>query len=209
VDYSLLWKAVIVVIGGTFLLRIAGRKSISQMTLAQVVIMIGLGSLLVQPIAGENVWSTIAVGLVLVLTLFVVEYGQIKFDFIESMITGKSKVLIEDGEINTNTLKKLRLTVDQLEMQLRQKSITNVKDVQYATLEPNGQLGFILKSDKQTATKADISMIMEEIQQLRNSLAQGTISTNQTNAGQSQGSDNLFTEVGNKAHIKSPPKYLQ
>lgn len=51
-DMDLIWKSVVIVIGGTILLRIAGRKSISQMTLSQVVIMIGIGSLLVQPLVG-------------------------------------------------------------------------------------------------------------------------------------------------------------
>ncbi len=74
-DFDLLWKAVLIVIGGTLLLRVAGRKSISQMTLAQVVIMIGIGSLLIQPIVGKNVFTTLLVGLALVLTLVIVEYN--------------------------------------------------------------------------------------------------------------------------------------
>ena len=45
-DLDWIWKAVLIVLSGTLLLRIAGRKSISQMTLAQTVIMIGIGSLL-------------------------------------------------------------------------------------------------------------------------------------------------------------------
>ncbi|MBR3118639.1 MAG: DUF421 domain-containing protein, partial [Oceanobacillus sp.] len=60
--FIMLWKAIIIIVGGTFLLRIAGRKSISQMTLTQTVIMIGIGSLLIQPIAGEDIWSTLLVG---------------------------------------------------------------------------------------------------------------------------------------------------
>lgn len=119
-DIHLIWKAILVVLGGTLLLRIAGRKSISQMSLAQVVIMIGIGSLLVQPIAGESIWTTLFVGLILVVSLVVIEYMQIKADWIEKFITGRSKVLIKDGELQTDTLKKLRLTVDQLEMKLRQ-----------------------------------------------------------------------------------------
>jgi uncharacterized membrane protein YcaP (DUF421 family) len=227
-DLSLLWKSVLIVIGGTLLLRIAGRKSISQMTLAQVVIMIGLGSLLVQPIVGKNLWATIAVGLSLVLTLVVIEFLQLKFDFIEKFITGQSKILIDNGTINHKNLRKLRLTVDQLEMQLRQKNITNLNDVDYATLEPNGQLGFVLKQNKQNATKEDLNNLVAEIQLLKQYIDSMLPQTKvvykrvspsepvQSSEKQSQKSNKtqseqygLFDEVNNKGHKEEPPQFLQ
>ncbi|MFC4320753.1 DUF421 domain-containing protein [Litchfieldia salsa] len=215
-DFDLLWKAAVVVFGGTLLLRVAGRKSISQMTLAQVVIMIGLGSLLVQPIVGRNVWTTLIVGLTLVAALLVIEFGQLKFDFFEKFITGKSKVLIENGKLNEKNFRKLRFTVDQLEMHLRQNSITNISDVQVGTLEPNGQLGFILKEKKQPATKEDIQNIMDEIQQLRSLLPRRMVGSKQqvkTITSQAsknpQQNDTVFDEVINKGHQTPPPKYLQ
>src|SRR5699024_1130542 len=89
-EFDWIWKAILIIIVGTFLLRIAGRKSISQMTLAQTVLMIGIGSLLIQPVSGENIWVTFGVGAILVITLFVMEYTQLKFDGIEKIITGKA-----------------------------------------------------------------------------------------------------------------------
>jgi uncharacterized membrane protein YcaP (DUF421 family) len=225
-DWSLLWKATIIVIGGTLLLRIAGRKSISQMTIAQTVIMIGLGSLLVQPIVGKNVWMTGLVGLILVLTLVLVEFLQVKFNFVEKFITGQSKILVDNGTIKHNNLSKLRMTVDQLEMQLRQKNVSNISDVQYATLEPNGQVGFILKENKQNATKEDLNNIRTDIQQLRQYIdtmlpktkvvykTSGTsemaIKKAKPAANQQQPSQSgLFEEVTNKGHKQEPPKFLQ
>jgi uncharacterized membrane protein YcaP (DUF421 family) len=229
-DWSLLWKAAIIVIGGTLLLRIAGRKSISQMTIAQVVIMIGLGSLLVQPIVGKNVWMTGFVGFILVATLVVIEFLQVKFNFMEKFITGQSKILIENGTINQKNLSKLRMTVDQVEMQLRQNSITNLNDVEYATLEPNGQVGFVLKQNKQNATKEDLDNIREDIKQLRQyidslvpktkvvykttgetkiKLKKPTTSVTQSSKQSASSQNPLFEEVTKKGHKQEPPKYLQ
>src|SRR5699024_3390359 len=132
-DWNLIWKAILIVLVGTLLLRIAGRKTVSQMTLAETVLMISLGTLLIQPVVGKNIWLTFGVGVVLVLTLIVLEYVQIKSDALEQLITGKSKILIENGEINEKNLIKLRMTVDQLEMNLRQKNVTNISDVEWAT----------------------------------------------------------------------------
>ncbi|WP_227936748.1 DUF421 domain-containing protein [Alkalihalobacillus deserti] len=166
-DLNWIWKSVLIVIAGTVLLRVAGRKSISQMTLAQTVIMIGIGSLLIQPLAGKNIWTTLFVGSLLVITLIIVEYTQLKLDFIEQLITGTSKILIEDGNLKLNNLRSVRLTVDQLETQLRLNSISKISDVKWATIEPNGQIGFILKDDAKSSTKKDIETLKEEIQQLK------------------------------------------
>lgn len=76
-DFDWIWKAILIVFAGTLLLRIAGRKSISQMTLAQTVIMVGIGSLLIEPVTGKDVWTTFAVGGILVLTLVIMECGKI------------------------------------------------------------------------------------------------------------------------------------
>jgi len=210
-DLDLIWKSVVIVIGGTILLRVAGRKSISQMTLSQVVIMIGIGSLLVQPLVGKNVWNTLFVGLTLVLTLVIIEYSQIKSDKLEKFISGKSKVLIDNGKLQTDQLKKLRLSVDLLEMKLRQSSVTDMNDVQYATLEPNGQVGFELKENKKPATKEDITFIMEEIQQLKQMMGIYPLRT-ATNTQQEQPSSSvttLFTEVVKNKNNPQPPQELQ
>ncbi|XXM71660.1 DUF421 domain-containing protein [Lysinibacillus sphaericus] len=214
-DMHLIWKAILVVLGGTLLLRIAGRKSISQMSLAQVVIMIGIGSLLVQPIAGESIWTTLFMGLILVLSLVVIEYMQIKADWVEKFITGRSKVLIKNGELQTDTLKRLRLTVDQLEMKLRQNQIRTLSDVQEATLEPNGQVGVILKESSRPATNQDVQLLKQEIFALREMI--GTLSSRgqeykaQTpvNGMDKEEGNDLFKEVASESHTIEPPRSLQ
>lgn len=205
-----IWKAAVIIVGGTFLLRMAGRKSISQMTLAQTAIMIGIGSLLIQPLAGENVWLTLAVGAVLVLCLIVMEYLQIKGDLFENLITGKSKILIENGVIQEKTLKRLRLTTDQLEMNLRQQNVSRISDVQWATLEPNGQVGYSLKPDAQPVTKKDLQQLENKLDQWMAYYAQqeGQVNVNNTPIPPDQQED-LFAEIKRKKHKNSPPKHLQ
>ncbi|SEA85376.1 Uncharacterized membrane protein YcaP, DUF421 family [Thalassobacillus cyri] len=206
-DFDMLWKAVVVVVGGTLLLRVAGRKSISQMTLAQVVIMIGIGSLLIQPIVGKNIWTTLIVGLTLVLTLLVMEYVQVKVNPLEKFITGSSKVVIENGELQIDRLKKLRLSVDQLEMKLRQNSITDINDVAYATIEPNGQLGVELKQPKQPATKGDIDSLKMEVMALKQQLGQlGTTAAYTANNPAPAMQKDIFKEVSQQGHTEDPPE---
>lgn len=203
-----IWKSILMVVGGTLLLRLAGRKSISQMTLAQTVIMIGIGSLLIQPLAGKNIWTTLSIGSMLVLTLIVIEYAQLKSNKIEQFITGKSKILIENGNINEKNFKKLRFTIDQLEMKLRQLNVTSIENVKWATLEPNGQIGFELKSDYQPATKKDIQSLQQEIQQITQLLNQ-TQTIKKNPYPQKSNNQNIFSEVAKNQHNSELPNRLQ
>jgi uncharacterized membrane protein YcaP (DUF421 family) len=209
-----IWKAVVIVVAGTILLRFAGRKSISQMTLPQTVIMIGIGSLLIQPVSDKNIWVTLGVGSMLVLTLILMEYTELKGAMFEKIVTGQSKIIVENGTINETNLKKVRLTVDQLEANLRQKNVARLSDVEFATLEPNGQLGFVLKQEAQPVTKKEFQQLMDMIQQ--------TISANHDVAKLNDqlekvkqeletvyAQNELFTEVANKGHDKQVPKHLQ
>lgn len=98
--------------------------------------MISIGTLLVQPIASKNMWLTFMLGITLVITLNVIEYIQMKWDITETFFTGKLKV-----------------SVDKLEMRLRQNGIESISDLKWATLEPSGQLGYSLIEKNVTPQK--------------------------------------------------------
>lgn len=66
-DLSLIWQAILIFFIGTFILRIGGRKSISQMTISQTIVMIGLGSLLIQPVSGRGLTVTFLAAFTLLL----------------------------------------------------------------------------------------------------------------------------------------------
>ncbi|MGD6901078.1 DUF421 domain-containing protein [Bacillus infantis] len=204
-DLNWIWKSILIVVAGTLLLRIAGRKSISQMTLAQTVIMIGIGSLLIQPLAGKNIWTTIIVGAILVVTLVIMELLQVKFDKIEKFITGRAKVLINNGNLDEKGLKKVRLTVDQLEMKLRQNNVSSLQDVKWATLEPNGQIGFELKEDAKPALKKDLQMLQQQMNQMIMLLKGSTVPMPPNDSSK----QDLFAEVARKSHTAEPPEHLQ
>lgn len=198
-DLNLVWQAILIFAVGTLFLRVGGRKSISQMTMPQTIIMIGLGTLLIQPVTGQGLWATFGVAAILIAALVATEFIQIKSDRLESIISGKSVAVIQNGVLNEKNLKKLRLTADKLETRLRQAGITSINDVQTATLEVSGQLGYTLKPEKQPATKGDIQQLIQAIQN-----GNYIYMNNQT-----QTQENIFTEVTNKGSPTPPPEHLQ
>ncbi|OLS39239.1 DUF421 domain-containing protein [Bacillus sp. MRMR6] len=201
-DLNFIWKSVVIVIGGVLILRLAGRKSISQLTVAQTVMMVAVGSLIIQPVGDRNIWITLIITFLMVLTLILIEYIVLKSNAFETFIYGKSRVVVENGQINKRNLKKLRLTVDMLEVRMRQQNIQNISDLQWATIETNGQLGYMLKPDKQYATKEDIQLLKSMIElHLPNSSTEISLT-------QQHESDNIFTEVKNRKHFEKPKEDL-
>ncbi|MEC2078719.1 DUF421 domain-containing protein [Metabacillus fastidiosus] len=157
---NFIWQSFILILSGILLLRIAGRKSISQMTLAQTVVMISIGTIIVQPIVEKSLMKAIIGASIFVISILILEYFQLKSNTFEKFITGKSKIVINNGTLNIQNLKKLRLTVDQLEMRLRNQGISNIKDIKTATIEPNGQLGYELNEDAKPLTMGDFKKLM-------------------------------------------------
>jgi len=77
-------------------LRLGGRKSISQMTITQTIVMVGIDSLLIQPLSGHNLIITLIISLMFTLLMIVTEYLEIKFDLLETFFTGKTVMVIEN-----------------------------------------------------------------------------------------------------------------
>lgn len=201
-DLHFIWKAIVVVVGGVLILRLAGRKSISQLTVAQTVMMIAVGSLIIQPVGDRNIWITMVITFLMVSTLLFIEYIVLKSNVLETFIYGKSLIVVENGQINESNLKKLRLTVDMLEVRMRQQNIQHFSDLQWATIEPNGQLGYMLKFDNQFATKKDIQMLKSLIESNQSHSQNGTSKT------QTSMPDNIFTEVKDRKHKEKPKENL-
>ncbi|MGP0584447.1 DUF421 domain-containing protein [Paenibacillus timonensis] len=155
-----IWKSVLLALVGMVLLRLAGRKSISQMTVATTVIMISIGTTIVQPIANHELWKAIGSATLFIICLIILEYLQVKWDGLERLMSGRALPIIQNGQLLTGNLRKMRLTVDHLEVRLRQLGIKNIADVKTATLETNGQIGYELMEHARPVTIGDLERIL-------------------------------------------------
>lgn len=165
-SYDLIWQTIVTIIYGALVLRIAGRKSLSQMTIAQTVVMLAVGTVLIEPLVGTRLIDTFVVVAVAVFTLIVIEYAEIKIPFLKKIFTGKPIIIIEDGQIKRENLKHVRMTIQQLEMELRQASVQKVTEVKWATIEPNGQFGYVLKDDFQGVSKSEYHYLLSRLNRI-------------------------------------------
>ncbi|WP_285717033.1 YetF domain-containing protein [Pelosinus sp. IPA-1] len=164
-DFSLGWKTIVTIIYGTLILRVAGRKSLSQMTVAQTVVMLAVGTVLIEPlVGGVELIDTFTLVAISVATLIAIESSEIKFPIVRKLFTGEPVVLIENGEVKRENLKRVRMTIQQLEMELRQASIAKIADIKWATIEPNGRFGFLLRDELQAIGGCEYQELLHRLE---------------------------------------------
>lgn len=110
-SWHLIWKCIFLVLTGILLLRLSGRKSIAQMNVATTVIMISIGELIAQGIIEKSVWRAIVSVAMFLVVLVVLEFLEIRSERIQNLITGEAVVVIRDGQMDMQALRKLRITV--------------------------------------------------------------------------------------------------
>jgi len=147
----------------TLLLRIAGKKSMAKMTNLEVIIILSIGTTMGHATIKEHkFWQIIVILTFFILYLISLQYLQLRSKTIQRYLSGNATVVIRNGQIIADNLKKLRMTTEQLEMKLRQKGIAYLSNVNMATIESDGELGFELMEQAQPITRAELLGILEE-----------------------------------------------
>ena len=83
--------------------------------------------------------------------MFVIQYLNSLFSLkskkVRDLIDGDPSIIVEDGVINEEEMRKQRYNLDDLFQQMREERLPSVKNIEYAYLEPSGKLSIFLKDD--------------------------------------------------------------
>lgn len=162
--FSFAYEAVAIIISGFLFLRLAGKKVISEMTPLELVTVLSIGTIIGHAVAENKLWQTILTIALFVVILIIFQLFALKSSFVERMIIGKPTIVIMDGLVVKDNLRKLRMTMEQLELRVRQKGISNISDIRTATIEVNGLFGYELKQSAQPLTRGEAEQILALLQ---------------------------------------------
>ena len=125
-----------------FAYRLMGKREVGQLGIIDLIISILIAELVAISIENFNdsLLNTIIPIMVLVFVEILLAYLSVKFKWIRTFFDGKASLIIKNGKLNYNEMLKLRYSLDDLLMQLRQKSIKSIDEIEYAFLEHNGKL---------------------------------------------------------------------
>ncbi|MED1947108.1 MULTISPECIES: DUF421 domain-containing protein [Brevibacillus] len=142
------------------LTKIIGKRQIKQLTYIEYIVGISIGSIaafMATEMDGPIYHSLIAMG-VFALFPVVMEWLSLKSKFLRDFFESKSTVLIKEGKILEDNLKKERLTAEDLMEQLRVKNVFRVADVEFALMETSGEISVLLKSESQPVTPKHLEL---------------------------------------------------
>lgn len=137
-----------------------GKRQISQLSFFEYIAGMTIGDIAAQVSTGldSKFFHGVFAILIFAVVPFLTGILSLKNKTARDFFQGKSTVLIKDGKILEDNLKKEKYTSDELLELLRGKDAFSVADVEFAVLEPSGELNVLLKKDRQPLTAKDIGL---------------------------------------------------
>ncbi|MGG0382685.1 DUF421 domain-containing protein [Priestia filamentosa] len=127
--------------------RLMGKREIGELSILDLVVFLMIAEIAV--IAIEDTESPLLHNFLPMVTLTVLQIGfaiwALKNQHIRRILDGRASIIIENGQIREREMKKQRYNFNDLLIQLREKDISNIEDVEFAILETSGKLSVIKK----------------------------------------------------------------
>ncbi|TCS82589.1 DUF421 domain-containing protein [Tepidibacillus fermentans] len=144
--------------------RLLGKQQVGQLTAFEYVAGITIGSaasslsidLSIKPFPQ---WLALATWVILVWGL---QKISLKQRWIAKVMGDQPTILIQHGKILEKNLEKLRYRYDELMSQLRDKDIFDITQVEFALLEPNGNLSVLKKAEYEPITSSDLQIVPKQ-----------------------------------------------
>lgn len=140
--------------------RLLGKQQVSELTFFDYILGITIGSIAASLTTdlSSRAWPH-WVGLATwTAAVWFLQWVTLRSRAVAKYINGEPVILIMNGQIMEKNLRKMRYTLDELLMQLRQQNIFDLKTVEFAILETNGKISVLPKSQYVPVTPADLNL---------------------------------------------------
>ena len=130
--------------------RLLGKRELGQMTPFEFIVLVVMGDLIQQGVTQTDfslTGATLAIGTFAFWGL-VMSWASYLSPRAERLLEGQARVLIRDGELLMNNVRRDRMTKAEIESEMRLAGIGTIDKIAWALLEPNGKISFIRKEGK-------------------------------------------------------------
>ena len=148
-------------------LRIFGKKELSQLNTADVILILLISNSVQNAMVGAN--TSLYGGIIAAFSLFLINYifkkVMLKSKFIKELVQDKPEILIHNGKIEFKTIARLGITAEELEEAMREHGIEYYKEVKLAMFEIDGNISIISGNEnlKQTHHKRKAHKTLGEL----------------------------------------------
>lgn len=130
--------------------RFMGKREIGELSILDLVVFIMIAEMAVVAIEDLKlpVMHTVLPMVILMMIQLTLAIISLKSKRFRDLIDGRPTVIIKNGKIDEGAMRKQRYNFDDLLLQLREKNIRSIADVEFAILEPSGKLSVLEKDSK-------------------------------------------------------------
>jgi uncharacterized membrane protein YcaP (DUF421 family) len=150
--WELMTRAVIVYVAVLVMVRLSGKRTIGQFSPFDVIVMLLLSEAAQNSLVGEE--HSVSGGLLVVATLiginWLVAFATSRSRKLESVIEGDPVTLIRNGARREDAIKRNNILDGDLAEAMRSNGIANINEVEWAVLEPDGDISFFKRKKKDT-----------------------------------------------------------
>jgi uncharacterized membrane protein YcaP (DUF421 family) len=161
---TLAYRAAVMYIIMLITMRILGKRQMAQLEMSELVVAVMLSEFAVSPITNPD--HRLLYGIIPMLVLLV---GQLLIAFtcmksvrLRALILGKPSIILKNGQINQNEMRKNRLTLTELTEKLRAQGHTDLAAIKYVVLEVGGALSILPYTAHMPATYAAQNLTAED-----------------------------------------------
>lgn len=157
--------------------KILGKKQVSELSLFDYVIGISIGNFAAEMTINiesnefNGIWAVILFGLV----AYIVSWLTMKSVKLRRLMMGTPTIIIQDGKILKNNMKKVHLEVNELLEECRIKGYFDISTIAFAIMEVNGDMSFLSKAQYKPITQLDMNITSDKSELLANVIIDGKI----------------------------------
>lgn len=153
-------RAIILYAIAIFLIRLMGKRQIGELQPSELVITMLISEVASLPLQDNSIPMLNAIVALFILVAFeiITSALSLKFHKIRTVMQGHPIIIIRNGEIDVQALKKLRISINDLLSALRQKDVFELSQISYAIFETNGKISVLLTPQNRNATAADLNL---------------------------------------------------
>ena len=128
-----------------FVTRVVGRRQLSDLEPFDFILLVVLGDLVQQGItqSDESVTGTLTVISTIALLSVAVSWVSFRVKRVRLITEGEPIVLVQDGRPIEQNLRRERITIEDVEEQLRHSQLSSVSELRWAILENDGKISCI------------------------------------------------------------------
>lgn len=165
---SMIIKTLFVYLLVAVIFRLMGKREVGQLGTFDLVVFILIAELVAMALEKKDFFFYLIPVVVLVILQILISKVSLKSIKFRRFIDGKPVIIIKKGIVNFKNMVDQKYTLDDLLLQLREKDIRSIEEVDYAILEINGKLSVFKKDDKKDKDVYPLPLIIDGVVQYEN-----------------------------------------